>query len=63
MRDAVGLIGKQIRIGELNYRIKEFYFVPDNPNVLYVGLMKSDYVTVNYRFEDLLPYLIEQVKL
>jgi hypothetical protein len=62
MQDAVGLIGKQIQINELNYRIKEFYFVPGT-NYLYVGLMKSDYVTVNWRYEDLLPYLIKQVKL
>ena len=62
MQDAVGLIGKQIQINELNYRIKEFYFVPET-NYLYVGLIKSDYVTVNWRYEDLLPYLIEQIKL
>ena len=62
MRDAVGLIGKRIQIKEINYIIKDFYFVPGT-NYLYVGLMKSDYVTVNYRYEDLLPYLIEQIKL
>jgi hypothetical protein len=61
MQDAVGLIGKQIQIKEINYRIKEFYFVPGT-NYLYVGL-KSDYVTVNWKYEDLLPYLIEQIKL
>jgi len=62
MRDAVGLIGKTIQIKEINYVIKDFYFVPGT-NYLYVGLMKSDYVTVNWRYEDLLPYLIEQIKL
>lgn len=62
MRDAVGLIGKTIQIKEINYIIKDFYFVPGT-NYLYVGLMKSDNVTVNYRYEDLLPYLIEQIKL
>jgi len=40
MQDAVGLIGKSIQIKEVNYRIKEFYFVPGT-NYLYVGLMKS----------------------
>ena len=62
MQDAVGLIGKVVQINELNYRIKEFYFVPGT-NYLYVGLQKSDYVTVNYKYEDLLPYLIKQIKL
>ena len=62
MRDAVGLIGKTIQIKEINYIIKDFYFVPGT-NYLYVGLQKSDYVTINYRYEDLLPYLIEQIKL
>jgi hypothetical protein len=62
MRDAVGLIGKTVQIKEINYKIKDFYFVPGT-NCLYVGLMKSDYVTVNWRYEDLLPYLIEQIKL
>jgi hypothetical protein len=62
MQDAVGLIGKTVQIDELNYRIKEFYFVPGT-NHLYVGLQKSDYVTVNYRYKDLLPYLIKQIKL
>ena len=62
MQDAVGLIGKTIQIKEINYIIKDFYFVPGT-NYLYVGLMKSDYVTVNWEYEDLLPYLIEQIKL
>jgi hypothetical protein len=62
MQDAVGLIGKVVQINELNYIIKEFYFVPGT-NYLYVGLQKSDYVTVNYKYEDLLPYLIKQIKL
>jgi len=62
MQDAVGLIGKTIQIKEINYIIKDFYFVPGT-NYLYVGLMKSDYVTVNWKYEDLLPYLIEQIKL
>jgi hypothetical protein len=63
MRDAVGLIGKIVQIKGINYVIKDFYFVPDNPHSLYVGLQMSNYVTVNYRFKDLLPYLIEQIKL
>jgi len=62
MQDAVGLIGKMVQIDELNYKIKEFYFVPGN-DYLYVGLLKSDNVIVNYRYKDLLPYLIKQIKL
>jgi len=46
MQDAVGLIGKTVQIKEINYKIKDFYFMPET-NYLYVGLMKSDYVTVN----------------
>ena len=62
MQDAVGLIGKQVRIKELSYLIKEFWFVPGT-NLLYVGLQKSDNVMINWRYEDLLPYLTQQIKL
>jgi len=62
MQDAVGLIGKQIRIKELMYTIKEFWFIPGT-NLLYVGLQKSDNVMVNWSYKDLLPYLTEQIKL
>lgn len=62
MQDAVGLIGKQVQIDELNYKIVDFYFVPGT-NLLYVGLQKEKYHTVNWRYEDLLPYLTQQIKL
>ena len=62
MQDAVGLIGKQIQIKEINYKIVEFWFVPGT-NLLYVGLQKADKVVVNWRYEDLLPCLTEQIYL
>jgi len=62
MQDAVGLIGTVVQIKEVNYRIKEFYFVPGT-NYLYVGLTYDGITTVNWNYENLLPYLIEQVKL
>ena len=62
MQDAVGLIGKQVHIKELSYKIVEFWFVPGT-NLLYVGLQKADKVIVNWRYEDLLPYLTQQIKL
>ena len=62
MRDAVGLIGKTVQIKEITYKIKDFYFV-SSTNRLYVGLKQSGCGVVNYNYKDLLPYLIEQVKL
>jgi len=60
MQDAIGLIGRYIQIKEITYKIKDFYFVPGT-NLLYVGLQKADKVVINWRYEDLLPYFIEQV--
>jgi hypothetical protein len=62
MRDAVGLIGKTVQIKEITYKIKNFYFVPST-NRLYVGLEYSGIGVLNYNYKDLLPYLVEQVKL
>ena len=62
MQDAVGLIGTVVQIKEVNYIIKEFYFVPGT-NYLYVGLTHDEITTVNWSYENLLPYLIEQIKL
>ena len=62
MQDAVGLIGKTVRIKEIDYTIKGFYFVPGT-NYLYVGLTFGETTTVNWKYENLLPYLIEQIKL
>lgn len=62
MRDAVDLINQTISIKELNYNIEKIYFIP-NTNRLYIGLKKSDGVMVNFSYNDLLPYLIKQIKL
>ncbi len=62
MRDAVGLIGKTLKIKEIKYKIKDFYFLP-NTSILYVGLKQSGCGVVNYDYKDLLPYLVEQMKL
>ena len=62
MRDVVGLIGKTVQIKEITYKIKDFYLVPST-NRLYVGLEYSGFGVLNYDYKDLLPYLIEQVKL
>ena len=62
MRDAVGLIGKTVQIKEITYKIKDFYLVPST-NRLYVGLEYSGFGVLNYDYKDLLPYLVEQIKL
>jgi len=62
MRDAVSLIGKTLQLQEVKYTISSVNFVPVT-NKLYLGLTKSDGITINYLYEDLLPFLIEQIKL
>lgn len=62
MRDAVSLIGKPLQLKEMKYTISSVNFVPGT-NKLYIGLTKSDGVIVNHLYEDLLPFLIEQIKL
>jgi hypothetical protein len=62
MRDAVSLIGKSLQLQEVKYTISEIFFVPGT-NKLYIGLTKSDSITINYLYDDLLPFIIEQIKL
>jgi len=62
MRDAVSLIGKSLQLHEVKYTISNVNFVPVT-NKLYIGLTKSDGITINYLYTDLLPFLIEQIKL
>jgi len=62
MRDAVALEGQILTIDGVDHVIKNFYFVPDT-NYLYVGLSTPQNNTINYTFEKLLPYLIQQIKL
>ena len=62
MRDAVNLIDMSLQIKEVKYKIKEIYFLPETSK-LYLGLQKPDKVIINYQYEDLLPFIIEQIKL
>jgi hypothetical protein len=62
MRDAVALEGQIIKIEGVDHIIKNFYFITGT-NYLYVGLLTPQNNTVNYAFEKLLPFLIEQIKL
>jgi hypothetical protein len=65
MRDAVGLIGKKITVKEKIYIIHDIHFLP-NPtqlgNYVWFGLKHKDGI-LNYPYNDLLPYLKEQIKL
>jgi len=65
MRDAVDLIGKKITVKEKRYIIHNVYFLP-NPaqlgNYVWFGLEHQDGI-LNYPYNDLLPYLKEQIKL
>jgi hypothetical protein len=65
MRDAVDLIGKPIVVKEKKYVISTVYFLttPVQPgNYIWFGLSTSGSI-LNYPYEDLLPYLKEQIKL
>ena len=62
MRDAVGLVGKEIIINEIVRVIEDFYYVPDSHS-LYVKLRNPDESSVNYRYADLQPYLGQQIRL
>jgi hypothetical protein len=62
MRDAVNLIDNFLQLKEVKYKIKKIYFVPESSK-LYLGLQKSDGIIINYQYEDLLPFIIEQIKL
>ena len=60
MQDAIDLIGRTLVIEEVAYKVKSFYFVPGT-NLLYVGLQTPNKGVMNWRYEHLLPYFIEQV--
>jgi hypothetical protein len=65
MRDAVDLIGKPLVIKEKKYIIHNVHFLP-NPaqptNYIWFGLWFEGSI-LNYPYDDLLPYLQEQIKL
>jgi hypothetical protein len=65
MRDAVGLIGKKVTIKEKTYIIHDIHFLPQPvqpSNYIWFGLKNGDGI-LNYPYNDLLPYLKEQIKL
>ena len=65
MRDAVDLIGKKVVIKEKTYIINDVNFLPypaQPLNHIWFGL-KGENAIVNYPYDDLLPYLQEQIKL
>jgi hypothetical protein len=65
MRDAVDLIGKPIIVKEKKYIISTINFLPtpaQPDSYIWFGLAVNGSV-LNYPYEDLLPYLKEQIKL
>jgi hypothetical protein len=65
MRDAVDLIGKKIVVRDKTYTISKVNFLPQPArpgSYIWFGL-SSEGSTVNYDYNDLLPYLKEQIKL
>jgi len=65
MRDAVDLIGKPIVVKEKKYTISTINFLPSpaqSGSYIWFGLSSNGSI-LNYPYEDLLPYLKEQIKL
>jgi hypothetical protein len=58
MRDAFPITGKEIIFNDKLWTIKEFYYVPNNPNI-YVALFDGS-VTMNVLLESLRDYIIRQ---
>ena len=66
MQDAVSLIGKKLTVKEEIHEIVSIHFVPQAvtpQHWFYFGLKKSNSTVVNYSYEAILPYLVEQIKL
>jgi hypothetical protein len=64
MRDAVDLIGKPIVVKEKKYIISNVNFLPTPArpgNYIWFELSTNGTI-LNYPYEDLLPYLKEQIK-
>jgi hypothetical protein len=59
MRDGIALIGKKVHHKEEEWTIKDFFFVPDNPEV-YVRLSNNS-VSFNLRYKDLFKKLEDSV--
>lgn len=58
MRDAFPIIGKQITYNKKVWTIKQFYYVPNNPEI-YVGLFDGD-VMMNVRLSDVKTYITKE---
>ena len=66
MQDAVSLIGKKIIVKEEIHEVVSVHFVPQAVNDqhwIYFGLKKPNLTVVNYSYNEILPYLVEQIKL
>ncbi len=66
MKDAVSLIGKNIRYGGTTYIIDKIYFIPQaihSRHNYYFGLKALNNTWLNVSYTELLPYLKEQIKL
>ena len=59
MRDGITLIGKKVHYKEEEWTIKDFFFIPDNPEV-YVRL-SNNLVSLNVRYKDLFKRLQDSV--
>jgi hypothetical protein len=59
MRDGIKLIGKKVHYNKEEWTIKDFFFVPDNPEV-YVRL-SNNLVSLNVRYKDLFKRLQDSV--
>jgi hypothetical protein len=66
MRDAVDLLGKTLLIEEINYTIKNIFFVPDavsKEHYLYFELQNDNGCFTNYSYNSLLPHIKKQIRL
>jgi hypothetical protein len=64
MRDAVDLIGKSVVVKEKTYIISNVNFLPlpARPDSYIWFELSKNGIILNYPYEDLLPYLKEQIK-
>jgi hypothetical protein len=58
MRDAFPITGKKITFNDKVWTIKEFYYVPNNPNI-YVALFDGS-VTMNVLLKVLKEHIVRQ---
>jgi len=66
MKDAVDLIGKNVRYGNTTYIIDKIYFIPHavhERHNYYFGLKALNSTYLNVSYTELLPHLKQQIKL